>query len=226
MYLGCCCSVTKSSLMRSHEIQYKRLPYSSLSSRVCSNSRPLCQWCHLTISFSVISFSSCSQFSQHQGHFQSWVFASHGQSIGTSASVLPVNIQDWLPIDWFDLLAFQGTHSSLLQHHNSKHQFLALSFFMVQLSHPYMTTGKGAFVGKVMSLLFNTLSRFVITFLPRSKCLLISSVLSPSTVILEPKKIKSVALSNLPHLFAMKSWDQMPWSSFFECWVFCFLGFF
>ena len=104
--------------------------------------------------------------------------------------------------DWFDLLAVQGTHKSLLQHHSSKASvFWCSAFFMVQLSHPYMTTGKTivstrwAFVGKVMSLLFNTLSRLVIAFLPRSKHLLISWLQSPSTMILEPKKIKSVTVS-------------------------------
>ena len=97
-------------------------------------------------------------------------------------------------IDWFDLLAVQGTLKSLLQHHISKASVLRLSaFFIVQLSHPYMTTGKTmaftrlTFVSKVMSLIFNTLSSFVIAFLPRSKCLLISCLQSPSAVILEPK---------------------------------------
>ena len=105
-------------------------------------------------------------------------------------------------IDYFDLLAVQGILKSLLQHHNSKASVLRRSaFFMVQLSHPYMTTGKTialprwTFVGKVMSLLFNMLSRLVITFLPRSKRLLISWPQSPSAVILEPKKIKSVTFS-------------------------------
>ena len=104
-------------------------------------------------------------------------------------------------IDWFDLLAVQGTLKSLLQHHSSKTSILQGSdFFIVQLSHPYMTTGKTialtrwTFVGKVMSLLFNMLSRLVIAFLPRSKCLLISWLQSPSAVILEPKKIKSVCI--------------------------------
>ena len=105
-------------------------------------------------------------------------------------------------IAWFDLLAIQGTLKSLLQHHSSKASALWCSaFFMVQLSHPYMTTGKTialtrqTFVNKVMSLLFNMLSRFVIAFLPRSKCFLISWLQSLSTVILEPKKIKSVTVS-------------------------------
>ena len=105
-------------------------------------------------------------------------------------------------IDWLDLLAVQGTLKSLLQHHSSKTSILRCSaFFMVQLSHPYMTTGKTIALtrwtsaGKVMSLLFNTLSRFVIAFLPRSKRLLISWMQSTSAVILEPKKIKSVTVS-------------------------------
>ena len=105
-------------------------------------------------------------------------------------------------MDWLDLLAVQGTLKSVLQHHGSKASILRLlAFFTVQLSHPYMTTGKTialtrwTFVGKVMSLLFNTLSRFVIDFLPRSKHLLISWLQSPTTVILEPKKIKSLTVS-------------------------------
>ena len=100
-------------------------------------------------------------------------------------------------MDWLDLLAVQGTCRSLLQHHSSKASILQCSaFFTVQLSHPYMTTGKNialtrwVFVGKVMSLLLNTLSRLVITFLPRSKRLLISWLQSPSAVILEPQKYK------------------------------------
>ena len=104
-------------------------------------------------------------------------------------------------MDWLDLLAVQGTLKSLLQHHSSKASILWPSaFFMVQLSHPYMTTGKTialirrTFVGKVISLPFNTLSRLVITFLPKSKRLLISCLQSPSAVILEPPKIKSVTV--------------------------------
>ena len=104
--------------------------------------------------------------------------------------------------DWLDLLVVQGTLKSLLQHHSSKASILLSSaFFIVQLSHPYMTTGKPialtrrTFVGKVMSLLFNMLSRLVIAFLARSKRLLISWLQSPSAVILEPKKINSVTVS-------------------------------
>ena len=105
-------------------------------------------------------------------------------------------------MDWLDLLAVQETLKSLLQHHSSKASILWCSvFFIVQFSHPYMTTGKTialtqwTFVGKVMSLLFSQLSRLVITFLPRSKLLFISWLQSPSAVILEPPKIKSSTLS-------------------------------
>ena len=107
-------------------------------------------------------------------------------------------------MDWLDLLEVQGTFQSLLQHHNSKVSILRRSaFFAVQLSHPYMTTGKTialtrwTFVGKLMSVLFNMLSMLVITFLPRSKHLLISWLQSPSAVILEPKKIKSDTVSTV-----------------------------
>jgi len=140
--------------------------------------------------------------SQHQGLFQ-WVSSSH-QMTKLNFSISPSNEYSGLVsfrMDWLDLLAVQGTHKSLLQHHSSKASILWCSaFFIVQLSHPYMTTGKiialtrWTFVGKVMSLLFNMLSRLVIAFLPWSKHLLISW-LSPSAVILEPKKIKSVTVS-------------------------------
>ena len=107
-------------------------------------------------------------------------------------------------MDWLDLLAVQGTLKSLLQHHSSKASILQHSaFFTVELSHPFMTTGKTialtrrTFVGKVMSLLLNMLCRLVITFLPRSERLLVSWLLSPSAVILEPKKIKSDTVSTV-----------------------------
>ena len=146
--------------------------------------------------------------SQHQGLFK-WVPSSH-----QVAKVLEFQLQHQsfnehsglisFRMDWFDLLAVQGTLKSLLQHHSSKASILRLSaFFMVQLSHPYMTTGKiialtkWTFVDKVMSLLFNMLSRLGITFLPRSKCLLISWFQSPSAVILEPPKIKSATVSTV-----------------------------
>src|SRR5574340_1132615 len=111
-------------------------------------------------------------------------------------------------MDWLDLLAVQGTLKNLLQHHTSKASILWCSaFFTVQLSHPYLTTGKTialtrrTFVDKVMSLLLNTLSRLVITFLPRSKRLLISWLQSQSAVILEPKKIKCVTVSTVSPIY-------------------------
>ena len=119
--------------------------------------------------------------------------------------------------DWLDLLAVQGTLKSLLQYHSSKASILLCSaVFIVQLSHPYMTTGKTialtrrTFVGIVMSLLFNMLSRLVKTFLPRSKCLLISWLQSPSTVILEPRKIKSVTVSIVSPTICLELMDQRP----------------
>uniref|UniRef100_A0AC11ET88 Uncharacterized protein n=2 Tax=Ovis aries TaxID=9940 RepID=A0AC11ET88_SHEEP len=133
----------------------------------------------------------------------SQLLASGGQSIRVSIS--PSSEQPGLisfRMDWLDLLAVQGTLKSLLQHHSSKASiFQRSAFFMVQFSHPYMTTGKTialtrrTFVGKVMSLLLNMLSRLVITFLPRSKRLLSSWLQSPSAVILEPPKIKSATVS-------------------------------
>ena len=124
-----------------------------------------------------------------------------------SFSISPPNEHQGLisfRMDWLGLLAVQGTLKSLLQHQSSKASIVQRSaFFIVQLSHPYMTIGKTialtsrTFVGKVMSMLFNMLSRLVITFLPRSKCLLISWLQSPSAVILEPQKIKSATLSTV-----------------------------
>ena len=146
--------------------------------------------------FPSIWVSSGSQF-----------FKSGGQSIKSfSFSISPSNEYSGLiffRIDWLDLLAVQGTLKSLLQHHSSKASILQHSaFFTVQLSHPYMTTGKTialtrwTLVSKVMALLFNMLSRLVIAFLPRSKCILISWLQSPSAVILEPPKIKSLTVTD------------------------------
>ena len=129
-------------------------------------------------------------------------------------------------IGWFDLLAVQGTLKNLLQHHSSKTSILLCSvFFIFQLSHQYMTTGKiialtkQTFISKVMSLLFNMLSRLVIVFLPRSKYLLISWLLSPFEVILEPKKIKPVTVFIVSPSVCHEGWDRMPCCLFFKCWV-------
>ena len=157
----------------------------------------------------LVPISSCPQSFPASGSFQmSQLFTSGGQCIGVPASksVLPRNTQDWSPLKWtgLDLLAVQGTLKSLLQHHSSKASiFRCSAFYTVQLSHPYMTTGqttaltRWTFVGKVMSLLFNMLSRLFITFLPRSKRLLILWLQSPSAVILEPRKIKSATVSTV-----------------------------
>ena len=143
----------------------------------------------------VVPFS-CPQSSPASGSFLvSQFFASGGQSIGSlaSASVLPMNTQDWFPLGWTGWISLLS--KNLLQHHSSKASILFCSaLFTVQLSYPYMTIGKTialgrqTFVGKAMSLLFNMLPRLVITFLSRSKCLLISWLQSPSAVILEPPK--------------------------------------
>ena len=161
----------------------------SIKSVMPSNHLILC--CLLLLPLSI--FPSLRSFPMSQ------FFASGGQSIGVSFSISPSNEYSGLisfRVDWLDLLAVQGTLKSFLQHHSSKASNLRHSaFFTVRLSHPYMTTGKtialtrqAFFVGKVMSLLFNMLSRLVIDFLPRSKCLLISWLQSPSVVILEPKR--------------------------------------
>ena len=202
--------------------QHARLPCPSPTPRACSNSCPSNRWCHLnhltlcrpllllpSIFPSIMVFSNESAFLIRWTKY--WTF---------SFNISPSNEHPGLifRMDWLDLLAVQGTLKSLLQHHSSKASILLHSaFFIVQLSHPYMTTGKitltrRTFVGKVTSLLFNMLSRLVITFLPRSKRLLISWLQSPSAVILEPPKSKVWQFPVFLHLFPMKWWDQMPWS--------------
>ena len=165
-----------SNSLRPHEPQHARPPYPSPTLRVYPNPCPSSQWCHPTISFSVIPFSSCAQSLPASGYFpMSQLFACGGQNIGVSAlaSVLPMTIQDWSPLECTGWISLQSKGlSSLLQHHSSKASILLCSaFFIVHtLSHPYMTTGKTIaltrwiFVGKVISLLFNMLSRLVITY--------------------------------------------------------------
>ena len=183
-----------------------RLPCPSPTPGACSNSCPLNRSCHPTISSchpllllpsilpSIRVFSNKSVL--HIRWPKYWCF---------SLSISPSNENSGLislRMDWLDLLAVQGALKSLCQHHSPKASVLCHSaFFMVKLSHPYITTGKTialtrwTFVGKVMSLHFNMLSRLVIAFLPRSKRLLISRPQSPSAVILEPPKIKSLTVS-------------------------------
>ena len=187
------------------------LPCPSPSPGACSNSCPSSRWYHPAISSSVVPFSFCPQPLPASGSFpMSQLFTWGGQSIevSASASVLPMNTQDWSPVGWTGWISLQPKGLSRVFNTTvQKHQFFRLSaFFTVQLSHPYMTTGKiialtrRTFVGKVMSLIFNMLSRLVITFLPRSKRLLISWLQSPSAMILEPPKNK---VSHCFHCFSI-----------------------
>ena len=188
-----------SNSLQPHGLQHTRL--SCPTPGACSNSSPLNQWCHPA--FSSLSshlchplllpliFPSIRVFSNESPLCIRW------PKYWSFSYISPSNEYSGLisfRMDWWDLLGVQGILKSLLQHHISKTSILWCSaFFIVQLSHPYMTTGKSialtrrTFLGKVMSLLFNMLSRLVITFLPRSKRLLISWLQSPSAVILEPQ---------------------------------------
>ena len=162
-----------------HGLQHDRLPCPSPPTRACSNSCPSSQWCHPAISSSVVSSSHLQCFPWSGSFPMSKFFLSGGQSMGASvsASVFPMCIQDRFPLGLKDfyILAVQGTVKSLLQHHSSKSSILWCSILMVQLSHLYITTGKTialtrwTFVDKVMSLLFNMLSRLVIAFLSRAR---------------------------------------------------------
>ena len=184
--------------LQPHGLQHARSPCPSPTPRVYSNSCPLSPWCHPTISSSVVPFSSCLQSFPASGSFQ-WVTSSH-----LVAKLLEFQLQHQ-SFQWafrtdflqglLDLLAVQVTLKSLLWHHSSKASTLRCwAFFIVQLSHPYMTTGKTitltrqTFFSKVMFLLFNILSRLVIACLPRSKHLLISWLQSPFAVIWSPKR--------------------------------------
>ena len=185
-----------SDSLRPHKLQHARPPYPSPTARVYPNSCPLSQWCYPTIS--VVPFSSFPQSCPASGSFQmSQLFASGGQSIRVSplASVFPMFIQGWFLLDMTGLISLLSRFFSSTT--IRKHQFFGTQpSLSSNSSHPYMTNGKiivltiRTFVGKVMALLFNMLSRFVIAFLARSNSLLISWLQSPSTVILEPKKRK------------------------------------
>jgi len=195
-----------SDSLRPHGLQHTRLPCPSPTPGACSNSGLSSRWCHSTISSyhpllllpslfpSIRVFSSESVL--HIRWTKDWSFSF---SISPSKEYLGLIS---FRMDWSNFLTVQGTLKSLLQHYSSKASILWHSaFFIVQLSHPYVTPGKTialtrwTFVSKVMSLLFNMLSRLVIAFLSRSKRLLISWLQSPSAVILEPKKRKSVTVS-------------------------------
>ena len=206
------CSVMSDSL-QSHESQHARPLCPSPTPGVYPNSCPSSRWCHPAISSSVVPFSSCPQSLPASGSFpMSQLFMRWPKYWSFSLNISPSNEHPGLisfRMDWLDLLALLGTLKSLLQHHSSKASILWRSaFFTVQLSHPYMTTGKTIaltrriFVGKVMSLLLNMLSRLVITFIPKSKHLLISWLQSPAAVILEPQKIKSNTVSpSISHIY-------------------------
>ena len=188
-----------SNSLQPHELQHARLPCPSLSLGVCSNSCP-------TILSRVVPFSSLSIFPSIRFFSnESAVPIRWPEYWNFSFSVSPSSEYSGLisfRIDYFDFLVVQGTLKGLHQHHSSKASVARLSpFFMVHFSHPYMTTGKTIaltiwiFVSKVMSLLFNMLSRFTIAFLPRSKHLLISWLQSLFIVNLEPRKVNSVIVS-------------------------------
>ena len=174
------------------------LRFTSIESVMPSNHLVLCHSLHLLPSIypSIKVFSNESTLRIRWSKY--WSFSIRFSPSNEYSGLISFRI------DWFDLFAVQGTLKSLLQHQSSKASVLWCSgFYTVQLSHPYMPTGKAialtiqTFVGKVMSLIFNMLSSFVTAFLPRSKCLLISWLQSPSAVILEPKKIESVPVSTV-----------------------------
>ena len=192
-----------SDSLRPHEPQHARPPCLSPTPRVHSNSCPSSRWCHPAISFSVVPLSSCPQSLPASESFpMSQLFAWGGQSIGVSALALflPKNTQDWSPLEWTGWISLQSKGLSGLFSNTKvqKHQFFGAQLSSQSNSHIHkwplektIVLTRWTFVGKVMSLLFNMLSRLVITFLPRSKHLLISWLQSPSAVILEPPKIKS-----------------------------------
>ena len=210
-----------SNFLWPHRLKYTRPPCPSPTPRAYLNSCPSSQWCHPTISSSVGPFSSCLQSCSIRVFSNELVLRIRWPKYWSfSFSISPSNEYSGLfsfRMDWLDLLAVQGTLKSLLQHHNSKALILRCSaFFIVQLSHPYMTTRKTIaltrqiFVGKLMSLLFNMLSMLVITFLPRSKHLLISWLHLPSAVILEPPQNK---VCHCFHCFPI----CLPWSDGTKC---------
>ena len=219
-----------SNSLRPHGLQHTRLPCSSPSPRACLNWCPSSRWCHPTI-------SSCRPFlllpsivPSIRVFLMSWLFASGGQRIGVSASasVLPMNSQDWFPLGWTGWIFLQSKGLSRVFSNTTvqKHQFFSAQFSLWSNSPLYITTGKTkaltrwTFAGKVMSLLFNMKYRLVIAFFPRSKRLLISWLQSPSAVIFGAQENK------VSHCFPCFP-IYLPWSDgtrchdlrFFQCWV-------
>ena len=179
-------------------LQHARLPCPSPSPRACWNSCPFSRWCHPTISSSVIPFSCLLSFPALNFSNESVLHIRWPKYWSFSFNISPSSDYSGLislGLTGLKLLAVQGSLKTLLQYHSSKASILCHSAFMVQLSHPYMTTGKTIaltrwnFVGKVMCLLFNMLSRLIIAFLPRSKYLLISWLQSPSAWFWSPRKV-------------------------------------
>ena len=187
-----CCSVAQSCpTLQPHGLQHTRLPCPSPSPGACSNPCPLSQWCHPTMSSSVISFSSCLQSFPSSGSFpMSRLFTSGGQSTGASAtaSVLPVNILVWSPCSPSDSQESSSTPQFKSIKSSGFNLLYGPTFTSIYDYWKTIALTRWTFVGKVMSLLFNMLFRFVITFLPRSKHLLISWLQSPSAVILSVGK--------------------------------------
>ena len=217
-----------SDSLRPYELQHARPPCPSPTPGVYSNSCLSSQWYHPVISSSVIPSPPAPNPSQHQGLFQ-WVNSSH-----EVAKVLELQHQSFQWTPRIDLLQ-DGLVGSPCRPRDSQESsptlwskasiFQHSAFITVQLSYPYMATGKTitltrwTFVGKVMSLLFNTLSRLVITFLPRSKCLLISWLKSPSAVILEPRKVKSDTVSTVSPSICHEVMGPDAMILFSECWA-------
>ena len=200
-----------SDSLQPHGLQHARPPCPSPTPRVYSNACPLSCCCHPTISSCVVSFSSHLQSFPASGSFQmSQLFTSDGQSIGISVltSVLPMNIQDWLPLGWTGWISLQFKELSRV-FSKSINSSVVSFFYSPTLTSIYDYWKNHSFdqmdlFWLVMSLLFNMPSNLVTTFLPRRKCLLISWLQSPSAVILEAPKIKSLTVSTVSHLFAMK----------------------
>ena len=187
-----------SDSLRPHGLQHARPPCPSPTPRACSDSCPLSQWCQPTLSSTVIPFSSHLQSFPASGTFLMSQFFPSGGHWSFSFSISPSNEHPGLisfRMDWFDLLTVQGTLKSLSNTTVQSINSSALSFLYSSTLTSMLALTRWTFVGKVMSLLFNMLSRFVITFLPRSKHLLISWLQSPSAGILEHKKIKSLTVS-------------------------------
>ena len=225
----CCCSVAQSCLTLSNPMECHTPPGFPVLHHLLqfAHSYPLSQRHHPTILSSVIPFSSCLRYFPASGSFlMSRLFTSGGQSIGASASALVLiqdlnnisNIQDWFPLVFTGLISFLSKGLSSVFSNTTVQKYQCSAFFMVQISHIYVTTGKTIaltrqiFVSKVMSLLFNILSKFVIAFLPREQ--VSSNFMAAVTICSDfgSQENKVCHCFHCPCLFAMKWWDQIPWS--------------